>query len=390
MIKSSMLRLAQFLGVLLIFTRCSSDASKEVILPPSDLIYASNQIEIVEGQKVSSLPPTIKGTKPFTFSMVSNPTTSQISIDNQGVVSVLENITAGTYKISVIVSNVAQSITFKDIFTVNVKPKIVPVSNLTYMPNTVETTEGMMVSSPIPNIQGSSPITYTITTNPMTDQITVDGKGVISASNALKTGTYAVTITAKNEAGSATFSNAFTITVKAINIPPVLPSSLSYTPNKITTEQGKTIMSATPTISGTSPFSFSIVSTNTSNGNIAINANTGVVTASANTTIGTYNIDVNVRNTAGNVTFTNALSIVVESPAVPTISFAKDVQPILQVCGSCHNFNTYTGAKGNINNILDRVQRPQGSAGFMPQGGTPLTKTQVDILKKWLDDGLKE
>jgi hypothetical protein len=390
MMKNITFSLCQIFCVLFIFTRCSSDAVEEVVLSPSDLVYVINQIELVEGQKVNSVMPTIKGTKPFIFSLVSNPASNQITIDNQGVISVLENIAAGVYKVSVSVSNASQVVNFNEVFTINVKRRALPISNLVYAPNSAEANVGTSISSPTPTLQGTQPVTYSFAVSPTTDRISIDDKGVITASNTLNTGSYVVAVTARNEVGSVTFTNAFTFTIRAIISTPTAPTALSYSPNRINTEQGKTIASATPTITGTSPFTFSIASTNTGNGQISINANTGVITASPTTPVGMYNIDINVRNTAGNATFVNALSIQIDAPAPVPISFAKDVQPFLQVCGNCHAYNTYSSAKANIDNILGRVQRQVGSAGFMPQSGIPLTRAQIDILKKWVDDGLKE
>ncbi len=469
-----------FVSLLFIFARCSSSANKDIIVAPSELIYSVNQLTIEEGQKASSIAPLLKGTPPFTFSVSNNPATSQIVIDNQGIISVLENITAGTYAVSVTASNSTNRATFPSVFTVNVKKKILPPSalaytpnqltldfgavgnstapsiqgtapftfgmtanpqtdkisinnqgviavatgletgtykisvsakndagnvsfndtfsvvvkpsppsNLTYSPNTVEINAGTAVTSSLPSIQGTLPITYTMTTSPVTDKISIGNNGTISVASTLTAGTYNVNVTAKNEASTITFNNVFSVTVKSTNTPASPPSSLSYSPKILTIEQGKAGSSAAPTISGTSPFTFAIGSNNTANGQISINATTGVVSAGANTPTGTYMLTITAGNSAGMATFMGALTVVVNAPVV-AVSFAKDIQPFLQVCGGCHSYNQYAAAKANIDNMLNRVQRAQGSGGFMPQGGSPLSKTQIDLLKKWVDDGLKE
>jgi len=86
---------------------------------------------------------------------------------------------------------------------------------------------------------------------------------------------------------------------------------------------------------------------------------------------------------------------------MPTVkvTYVKDVKPIfLNSCTPCHlaggvnpnKWDDYTQAKNKITTILDRVQRTPGSAGFMPQVGTPLTSAQIATLNKWVTDGLLE
>ena len=68
-------------------------------------------------------------------------------------------------------------------------------------------------------------------------------------------------------------------------------------------------------------------------------------------------------------------------------------------CISCHgNFNpqgnlsltNYIQVKNNINNIIDRIQRPQGSLGMMPSGLTRLSEPAITAVIKWRDGGLIE
>jgi hypothetical protein len=387
--KNTSIQLGWFISIIFIFARCSSDTNKEIVAPPAELSYSISQLTVEEGQKASSIAPLLKGTPPFTFSVSTNPTTTQIIIDNQGIISVLENITIGIYKVSVTASNSANKATFPDAFTINIKSKLLPPSTLAYNPNQLTLDFGANGSSPTPTIQGTAPFTYSITTSPATDKISIGNNGIILVANTLISGTYSVNVTAKNEAGSATFNSIFSVTVKSLNVPPSMPSNLSYSPNILTIEQGKAANSNAPMVSGTSPFTFAIASNNTANGQIVINPTTGIVSVGSNTPNGTYMLTVTASNSAGIATFIDALTITINPPAL-AVSFAKDIQPFLQVCGSCHNYNQYAAAKANIDNMLNRVQRTPNSSGFMPQGGTALTKIQVDLLKKWVDDGLKE
>ncbi len=356
----------------------------KAVNPPNNLVYSPNQIDIEEGQKGSSATPTINGTPPFNFSITTNPTSNQITIDNKGIISVAENITEGVYKVSVKVGNVVNSSNFNDIYTINIKKKGVLPTNLIYTPNQLSVNFGTAINSVVPTLQGLQPINFSLTTSPQTNKITINNQGTISAASNLEVGSYTINVSATNSIGTAVFNNAFSIVVKAVILP---AANLSYNPNKITVEQGTAVASATPTLTGTSPFTFAITSTNTASGQITINANSGVVSASSTTASGTYILNITATNTQGSVVFQNALTIVVEAPAL--VSFALNIQPFLG-CSGCHTYNDYNNARNNINRILDRVQRTQGSSGFMPQGGTPLSATQINLLKKWVSDGFKQ
>jgi uncharacterized repeat protein (TIGR01451 family) len=80
------------------------------------------------------------------------------------------------------------------------------------------------------------------------------------------------------------------------------------------------------------------------------------------------------------------------------ITFNNDVKPLLVVsCAPCHvsggnyaKWDVYANAKSKITAIIDRVNRAQGSAGFMPSGGTKLSADKIAILNKWVTDGLLE
>jgi len=80
------------------------------------------------------------------------------------------------------------------------------------------------------------------------------------------------------------------------------------------------------------------------------------------------------------------------------ITFNNDVKPLLVLsCAPCHvsggnyaKWDVYANAKSKITSIIDRVNRAQGSAGFMPSGGTKLSADKIAMLNKWVTDGLLE
>lgn len=87
------------------------------------------------------------------------------------------------------------------------------------------------------------------------------------------------------------------------------------------------------------------------------------------------------------------------TPITEQVKFITNVKPIVDAnCVSCHSANgpasfkpltNYDQVKANIDNILDRIQRPNGDPGKMPQGGS-LSQSQVNIFIKWKADGLNE
>ena len=71
--------------------------------------------------------------------------------------------------------------------------------------------------------------------------------------------------------------------------------------------------------------------------------------------------------------------------------YSDSVLPIMeQRCTICHSGNAPSGGLGlesfsSVRNsmaaTLDRVNRDQGSSGFMPQGGNKLTDNEISILQ---------
>ena len=87
------------------------------------------------------------------------------------------------------------------------------------------------------------------------------------------------------------------------------------------------------------------------------------------------------------------------TPITETITYNKDIKTIVQNnCVVCHSptgsnpyfpLTDYTATKNAIDNILDRIQRANGDPLKMPQGGT-LSQDNINVFKKWKDDGLLE
>jgi len=81
--------------------------------------------------------------------------------------------------------------------------------------------------------------------------------------------------------------------------------------------------------------------------------------------------------------------------AVVEAYYEESVAPILtQNCIGCHsdsspsgglNLDDYTSVRIGMGDVLDRVNREEGSSGFMPQGGTRLTDIELSILQSFFE-----
>ncbi len=87
------------------------------------------------------------------------------------------------------------------------------------------------------------------------------------------------------------------------------------------------------------------------------------------------------------------------TPITQTVRYETDVKGIISAnCISCHSatgsasfqpLTNYNQVKNNIDNIIDRIQRPTGDPQKMPQGGS-LSVSQINTFIKWKADGLVE
>nr|WP_314498743.1 hypothetical protein [uncultured Chryseobacterium sp.] len=84
------------------------------------------------------------------------------------------------------------------------------------------------------------------------------------------------------------------------------------------------------------------------------------------------------------------------TPITSVVKYESDLKPIIESsCINCHSaasfkpLVTYTQVRDNIDNIIDRIQRPAGDPLRMPQGGS-LSQNQINFFVKWKADGLIE
>ena len=375
-------RFSALLLILLTVNSCSDDPA----VKPSGLAYAPNQLTVFEGASGASEKPELVGTQPIAFSISSSPAAGEaMTIDTDGTIRFTGELPVGSYVVSVTAENAAGAVEFPAVFTLNVEAAPVAPTALIYSPNRTELVQGTAFISNAPQVEGTLPAEFSILNNPAPDKITIDGSGVIRAMSSLTAGNYPLSIRVANIAGQKDFTDAITLVVQANAS---APAALVYSPATVEINQGKTITTAAPSLSGTGPFTFSAISSPIASG-ITIASN-GTVTIAETVQPGTYVVTVSVTNSTGTVSFPTALTVVVKA-YTPT-TFTKDVRVILQMrCTGCHsNYTDYSVVKNRVDVILDRIQRAKNAIGFMPEGGEPLGPAEIETIKKWKEDGLPQ
>jgi hypothetical protein len=265
------------------------------------------------------------------------------------------------------------------------------ISNLVYSPNSLSLQSGVAGSSVKPSLSGTLPVSFSISSSPTNSGITIDSEGKVKVASTVAAGTYNISVTATNAAGTVKFDNAYSITVSASAI----PQNLSYSPNSITISQGTTVASAAPSVTSSTSVSYSI-SVSPASPAISIN-NQGVISAASTLATGIYSVTVTATNSSGSKAFANAYTITVNSNSTASVTYTNTIQAIIQNnCGTCHingpqvKFDSYASTKNNIDAILSRIKLAQGAAGMMPNGGTRLPQETINSVQKWKDDGLLE
>jgi hypothetical protein len=86
-----------------------------------------------------------------------------------------------------------------------------------------------------------------------------------------------------------------------------------------------------------------------------------------------------------------------------TITYNEHIKPIIDAnCINCHNQPPVNGAPmalltyQNVKlatqemDLISRVSLPEGNSLLMPVGGPRLPQPVIDVIEKWLEDGLQE
>lgn len=258
-----------------------------------------------------------------------------------------------------------------------------PPAGLTYPATELTLDAGQSVQSGKPDLTGTPPFTFSLFGN-TAEGITIDEDGVITIGTGTAPGIYAPGITVSNKGGTRLFSEVISI---RINAPAVLPTAFSYAPATGETPLGTAFTSSAPDTNGSGPLLYSLTSEPPAGNQLTIGTD-GKIQAGNGLAAGTYVVSVQVSSSSGQVVFNNVFSLTVKASGT-TASFQRDIKPILQQsCTGCHsNYSDYESVKKDADMIINRIQRSPGSVGFMPQGGMALTQAQIDLIKKWKDEG---
>ncbi len=188
--------------------------------PPSQLLYSPSSANLLAGNSFSSTIPEIQGRSPFSYSINQNPAQGFISIDEQGIISSTQDLTDGTYILNVDVSNTAGTVTFNSAFTITVSTAASPPSDLLYSVDSLSLIVGTSASSVTPSISGTSPFTYSLSSNPNAGSaISIDANGIITASSSLALGSYDISVSVGNSVDTVNFASIYTVIVNPV--PPV-------------------------------------------------------------------------------------------------------------------------------------------------------------------------
>jgi uncharacterized membrane protein len=86
-------------------------------------------------------------------------------------------------------------------------------------------------------------------------------------------------------------------------------------------------------------------------------------------------------------------------PIDAIITFNKHIKPLFSSkCSPCHTaggdrnnkYDEYNTSKTLITGIIGRIKKEANETLFMPKNGTKLTKEQMDLVNRWINDGFLE
>ncbi|HEX9980687.1 MAG TPA: hypothetical protein VGB50_09010 [Flavobacterium sp.] len=96
-------------------------------------------------------------------------------------------------------------------------------------------------------------------------------------------------------------------------------------------------------------------------------------------------------------------SDLIEVTPVDNVTYTEHVRTIINNnCIVCHgtipangapmSLTTYENVKDAVQNrgLLDRISRPEGTSGMMPNGGPRLPQHIIDLVFQWNEQGLQQ
>lgn len=366
---------------------------------PINLVYAPSISSIIKGSSGSSVKPTIEdGGGTISFS-ISSGSIDGISIDNTtGVISWNNTVAIGNYSISVTATNEAGSTatTYQLIINTTTTAPL----DLVYSPPSSTMVYGTAGNSAIPSLNnGGSTCSFSITGTVPAGISINSTTGLISWNNTVAIGVYNLTIQASNSIGKTSTVYSLTITNAATVL---APSSFLYNPASSSMVQGTIGNSATPTINaglGTITYSFAVTPAT----GISINSANGIISWNANLAVGLYTLSIKASNTAGSANTTYTLNITTAT-SNGQVCFSSEVLPLFQsYCAQSGCHNSVSRKEGVITdsyaNIMKGISanKPNSSKYYTvitngsmpPNGSAKLSTAQVEIIKKWINEGAK-
>lgn len=270
------------------------------------------------------------------------------------------------------------------------KPEAVPVATAT--PASTVITSGTTASIALKSDVTTATFSWTVSQNGVTGAS--DGSGTLishtlnASGDAQGTVTYVITPQANGIKGNPV---SVTITVNPLKVPVVTATAAAQAIDSGTATSIALKSDITPT-----SFSWTVIQDGVTGASEGSGTSIAQTLNASGTVAGTviYVITPEANGIKG-----TPVSVTITVNPIMKTTYLADVKQIFTTsCAPCHmasgynsvKLDNYAVAKSKITNIIDRIERTPGTAGFMPQGGTKLSDANIATLKKWLADGLAE
>lgn len=218
----------------------------KVVLPkPKSLVYAINEVTVIEGKAFNSVTPSIVNGDNITYALED----TRFAIDKNGVISLADgnNIPEGDYQLKVLVTYPDGVVEFENVFTIHIVAGAVAPTTFNYPQTTA--VQGC-AKDIVPVVDGAG-VTFRAKENLPAGIVLDENTGVvkIEANNTLAIQDYNIVIIAGNSGGELETTLSLTIETP--------PSNFQYETNQITTGTGS-FSSSQPTITDGIGVKFSI------------------------------------------------------------------------------------------------------------------------------------
>ena len=270
---------------------------------PSSLSYSPSSFTLTKGVSMTTTTPTVSGGT-ITSWAVSPSLPTGLSLDSvTGAISGTPSEITSSASYTITASNTGGSDTATLIIVVN---DVVP-SSVSYSPNTFTLTKGTAMTSVTPSSSGGTVTSWTVSP-PLPSGLSIDSStGTISGTPNAVTSSALYTITASNTGGSDTA----TVTIEVND---VAPSSLAYSPSSFTLTKGTTMTTVTPTASGGTITSWSVLPSLPTG--LSLDSVTGAISGTPSEVTSSATYTITATNTGGSDTATVTIVVNDIPPAI--------------------------------------------------------------------------